>query len=91
MAVVELPPERIEVMATPSAAALLRRAADSMGRGVAEFLLDAAVEAATDVAGDRPPIRLDAERWLAFKNALDRPVADKPRLTRLLTGKSVLE
>ena len=35
--------------------------------------------------------RLDDRQWQAFQAILDRPVADKPRLTRLLAEKSVLE
>lgn len=77
MAVVELRPERIEVVAPPSAAALLRRAADSMGMGIAEFLLDAAVKAAADVAGDRPSNGLDAEHRSGPHRADDDRQSDR--------------
>lgn len=80
MAVAELRPERMEAMATQSTTVFLRR--------------PAAVKNNDDDAGmaaDRLSIRLDAERWVAFNNVLNRPVADNPRLRRLLTEKSVLE
>lgn len=80
MTVVEQGTERIEIMATPDTPALPRRPAASMNE-----------DAAADMAADRLPIRLDAGRWRAFGKALSRPVADKPRLRRLLTEKSVLE
>ena len=40
---------------------------------------------------DRQLFQLDDERWQAFQDVLDRPVADKPRLARLLAEKSALE
>ena len=40
---------------------------------------------------DRRTFRLDERRWRAFQDVLDRPVADKPRLARLLAEKSALE
>ena len=47
--------------------------------------------ASGDTLADRRLFRLDDERWRAFQDVLDRPVADKPRLARLLAGKSALE
>ena len=52
---------------------------------------EAEIDAAGDDLADRRIFRLDDERWRAFRNVLDRPVADKPRLARLLAGKSALE
>ena len=46
---------------------------------------------AEDTLADRRLFRLDDERWQAFQDVLDRPVADKPRLARLLAEKSALE
>ena len=83
--------ERIEIRTTPHVKALLRRAAASSRKSVTEFLLEAGIRAATDVLADRRMFRLDDRRWQAFQDVLDRPVAEKPRLARLLAEKSVLD
>ena len=38
-----------------------------------------------------PATKLDATRWQAFQEALDRPVVNKPRLAKLLAENSVLQ
>ena len=83
--------EHIEIQTTSRVKALLRRAAASSNNSVAEFLLEAGIRAAEDVLTDRRMFRLDDRRWRAFQDILDRPVAEKPRLARLLAEKSVLE
>ena len=55
------------------------------------FRAEAEIDAAGDDLADRRIFRLDDRQWRAFRNILDRPVADKPRLARLLAGKSALE
>jgi uncharacterized protein (DUF1778 family) len=82
---------RIDVRTTPVVKALLRRAAASSHKNVTEFLLEAGINAAEEALADRRLFRLDDEQWEAFNAALDRPVAAKPRLARLLSEKSVLE
>ena len=91
MAIAEHKSERIEVRTTPNVKALLQQAAVSSRKTVTEFLLEAGIDAAEDTLADRRTFRLDDERWRAFQDVLDRPVAGKPRLARLLAGKSVLE
>ena len=91
MAIAENKSERIEVRTTANMKALLQRAAASSHKNVTEFLLEAGINAAEDALVDRRMFRLDARQWQAFQAILDRPVADKPRLTRLLAEKSVLE
>ena len=91
MAIAESKSERIEVRTTPNTKALLQRAAASSHKNVTEFLLEAGIDAAEDALADRRMFRLDDRRWRAFQDILDRPVADKPRLARLLAGKSILE
>ena len=92
MAIAENKSERIEVRTTPNMKALLQRAAASSHKNVTEFLLEAGINAAEDALVDRRMFRLDDRQWQAFQAILDRPVAaDKPRLTRLLAEKSVLE
>ena len=91
MAISENKTERIEVRTTPNMKALLQRAAASSHKNVTEFLLEAGINAAEDALVDRRIFRLDDRQWQAFQAILNRPVADKPRLTRLLAEKSVLE
>ena len=91
MAIAENKSERIEVRTTANMKALLQRAAASSHKNVTEFLLEAGINAAEDALVDRRIFRLDDRQWQAFQAILDRPVADKPRLTRLLAEKSVLE
>lgn len=91
MAIGESKTERIEVRTTPSVKALLQRVAAQSHKNVTEFLLDAGLNAAEDALANQRIFRLDEARWRAFQNVLDRPAAAKPRLARLLAGKSVLE
>ena len=91
MTVAESRSERIEVRTTPRVKALLQQAAASLNKNVTEFLLDAGLNAAEDVMGDRSLFRLDDDAWRTFQEALDRPATSKPRLARLLAGDSVLE
>lgn len=91
MAIVENNSERIKVRTTPSTKALLEQAAVSSGKTVTEFLIEAGIAAAENALADRRIFRLDEQQWQAFQDILDRPVADKPRLARLLAEKSALE
>ena len=91
MGIAEAKSERIEVRTTPSLRALLQRAAAALHKNVTEFLLEAGINAAEDALADRRMFRLDDQQWGAFQDVLDRPVVNKPRLARLLSGKSVLE
>ena len=91
MAIGEAKSERIEVRTTPSLKALLQRAATSSHKNVTEFLLEAGIRAAEEALVDRRMFHLDDAQWQAFQDVLDRPVAAKPRLARLLADKSVLE
>lgn len=92
MDIVEPKSERIEIRTTARVMALLQDAAASTGKSVAEFVLDAGVQAAEEILANRQVFHLDDERWQAFQDALARPTApNKPRLARLLADKSVLE
>ena len=91
MSIAEAKSERIEVRTTPRMKVLLQRAATASHKSVTEFLLEAGMNAAEDALINRRLFRLDDEQWQMFQDALDRPVTEKPRLARLLAGKSVLE
>ena len=91
MAIAESKSERIEVRTTPSTKALLQRAAVASHKNVTDFLLEAGIDAAEDALVNRRMFRLDDAQWRALQDVLDRPIAGKPRLARLLAEKSVLE
>ena len=91
MAIAENKSERLQIPTTSNLKALPQRAAASSHKNVTEFLLKAGINAAEDALVDRRMFRLDDRQWQAFQAILDRPVAHKPGLTRLLAEKSVLE
>jgi len=62
---------------------LIRRAADTVGQTVSEFLTAAALERAHDVLADQRHFTLDSETWDKFVAALDTPVRVDPRLVEL--------
>lgn len=82
---------RLNLRTSAQQDALIRKAAETVGRSVTEFVLDSACANAEHVLADRNRFVLDDEAWRDFMAALDRPVTDKPRLKRLLTEPSVLE
>lgn len=82
--------ERIDVRASASVKQLLQEAARACHKNVSEFLLDAGVTAATQALADRRQFVLDDTQWQQFQDALDRPVATKPRLKKLLDEPGVL-
>ena len=91
MTIAETRSERIEIWMTPDQKALLRRAAVLSQKNVAEFLLEAGIDAAEDALADQRMFQLDDRQWRVFEDILDRPVIAKPRLARLLAEKSALE
>ena len=62
---------------------LIRRAADTVGQTVSEFLTAAALERAHDVLADQRHFTLDRETWDRFVATLDTPVRVDPRLVEL--------
>lgn len=84
--------ERIDVRANVSVKQLLQDAARACHKSVSEFLLDAGVTAANQTLADRRRFELDETHWLAFQQALDRPVqSPHPRVRALLTEPGVLD
>jgi len=82
---------RLNLRASAQQDALIRQAAESVGRSVTEFVLDSACASAEHVLADRNRFVLDGEAWKHFMAALDRPVTDRPRLKRLLSEPSIIE
>ena len=66
-------------------------AASLKGQARTAFMLDAAYQAAQAALQDRTTFFLNDETWQAFMQALDKPPADNPELTRLLKSKSPWE
>lgn len=87
----DLKSERIDIRTTSAAKEILQRAAAMTHKNVSEFLLDAGMAAATEALADRRLFNLDDAQWRAFQGALDRPVAHKPRLAKLLSEPSAIE
>ena len=68
--------ERIEVRTPPNIKVLLQQAAVSSQKLVTEFLLEAGNADAENALADRRMFRLGEQRWQAFQEILDRPVAN---------------
>lgn len=82
--------ERIDVRTSGSVKQLLQEAARACHKNVSEFLLDAGITVANQTLADRRHFVLNDEQWLAFQEALDRPVQTKPQLKKLLTEPGLL-
>lgn len=82
--------ERIDVRASTPVKRLLQEAARVAHKNVSEFLLDAGIAAANQTLADRTRFELVAQQWKAFQAALDRPVAAKPRIRKLLSDPGLL-
>jgi uncharacterized protein (DUF1778 family) len=62
---------------------LIRRAAQTVGQTVTEFLTTSAVERAHHVLADQRSFVLADDAWAMFIAALDHPVRPDPRLVEL--------
>jgi uncharacterized protein (DUF1778 family) len=82
--------ERIDVRATLPVKQLLQEAARAAHKNVSEFLLDAGIMAANQMLADRLRFELPPEQWQAFQAALDQPVAERPKLGKLLNEPGLL-
>ncbi|XBS71841.1 DUF1778 domain-containing protein [Acerihabitans sp. KWT182] len=87
--------ERIEVKETPinirakaSQRELIDMAANLLSKSRTDFVLDAACREAEEVLLDQRLFVLDEERFSAFIDAMEKPVADNERLHALMDRKS---
>jgi uncharacterized protein (DUF1778 family) len=78
----------INLRAHASQKDLIDRAAEAQGKKRTEFMLEAACERAEQVLLDKTFFALDAERFRKFAAILDKPVANRDRLARLLSTKA---
>lgn len=83
--------EKLDLRLTPGAKRILQAAAEAEHKSMTEFVLDCALAAASDVLAEQRSIRLDAEQWRAFMEALDSPPREHSRLKRLLSGPAVFD
>jgi len=74
---------RINLRARSDQRALIDRAARSLGKGRAEFVLEAACDKAHAVLCDQVLFNLDAGRFHQFTRLLDAPPARNPGLDPL--------
>lgn len=83
--------QKLDLRLTPSAKRTLQIAAQAAHRSVSEFVLESALARAEETLPDRQRFGLSAEKWAAFKTALDAPPRPAPRLAKLLRETSVFE
>lgn len=83
--------ERMNLRLTSAQDELLRRAADTRGESVSDYVLRHAVEAAETDLADRRMFLLDDNAWKQLMKTLDEPPKPAPRLRRLMREPSVLE
>ena len=83
--------EKLDLRLSSAAKQTLRAAATAARRSISDFVLESALARADETLADRQHFGLDAERWSAFRAALDAPVRKLPRLRQLLSKRSVFE
>ena len=77
----------INLRARPEQRDLIDQAARIMGKTRSDFMLEVACEKAKSVLIDQVFFSLDEERFKAFNDLLDAPVAANPGLERLMAIK----
>jgi len=77
----------INLRARPDQRDLIDQAAQLMGKTRSDFMLEVACEKAKTVLIDQVFFSLDEERFKAFNDLLDAPVAANPGLERLMAVK----
>jgi len=75
--------DRFDLRATHQQATLIRRAAQTAGRKYTDFILDSAIERATNVLADQKLFMLDQKGWSRFTAALEAPAAPVDALVEL--------
>jgi uncharacterized protein (DUF1778 family) len=74
----------INLRTSEASRALIDRAAAAVGKDRTEFMLEAATREAQSVLLDRRFFALDDDAFRRFKEALDAPPTDNPRIRKLL-------
>lgn len=82
---------RIDIRADASTKRILQEAARASHKNLSDYLLENGLAAAEQTLADRRLFALDDQQWKKFCAVLNRRVKRKPRLAKLLTGKSVFD
>jgi uncharacterized protein (DUF1778 family) len=83
--------EKLDLRLTRAAKQTLQAAATAAHKSVSEFVLETALNEASERLADRTVFTLDEEKWDAFVKALDAPPRRHSRLERLFREPSVFD
>jgi uncharacterized protein (DUF1778 family) len=83
--------ERLAVRLSEEQRELIDRAAETEGRTVTDFTVQATVAHARDVLADRRLFLLSDAAWTELNAILDRPASHHPRLEKLFDSPSIFE
>ncbi|HKE08330.1 MAG TPA: DUF1778 domain-containing protein [Candidatus Acidoferrum sp.] len=75
---------KLDLRLTPKTKSTLRAAAAASNRSLSDFVLESALNRATEALADRREFTLSPAQWKEFLAALDAPPRTLPRLRRLL-------
>lgn len=81
--------EVINFRVSPSKKALIKTAADALGKNATDFMVETLCEKAHEVLADRAHFQLSQERFAEFSRLLDEPVSSAT--LRLLAKRSPWE
>ena len=76
--------ERLNIRLTAQEQELLRRAAETSGQTISDYVLSRVLADAHDDLADRGLFEVDAPRWKELGSRLDRPPTYRPELGKLL-------
>ncbi|PCI39988.1 MAG: antitoxin [Elusimicrobia bacterium] len=83
--------KRLSFRATALQKRILKKAAESKGVTVTDYIVESAFkQAQRDILEERD-FALSSLQWKRFTSALDRPAKKKPKLKKLLSKPSILE
>ena len=83
--------EKLDLRLTRAAKETLQAAALAANKSVSEFVLETALNEASERLADRSVFTLDDKKWDAFIAALDAPPRRHARLERLFREPSVFD
>jgi len=82
---------RLGLRTTSAQAALIQRAAEATQKSVTEFVLSSVCEKAEQTLLDQRLFMVDDQTWLAFQDALERPVLVNKGLQSLISEPAIWE
>ena len=83
--------EKLDIRITREAKQILQQAAKERHTSISQFVLESALNSASEVLAERSRIDLDAGEWEAFMAALDAPPRRHARMERLLNEPTCLD